>query len=266
MENAPAETPAARAESFEAPAPPPAAVETAPAQANAEPQVPAAAPAQAEAPVVIRGTERDDLLVGTARAERIEGGDGNDTIKGGGGHDILLGGAGDDRIEFTDGAQVEGGSGAATSVVMAPTRGGGPNVLLGYIRDFSQDEGDRIFTAAGRAVHVNWGPGTAPGDRTSPPATGGGDRDGGGLPTPAPTDGDSFDFGTTTLPVGPTLIGPNPPVRVEIDVDGDGVADGYILVGHRGGSMPPQPAGDMDWDPPINTGVGHALLPPDPVG
>lgn len=240
----------------------PTPVETAPAQAHAEPQVAAAAPAEA-APVVIRGTDHDDLLVGTTAAERIEGGAGDDTIKGGGGHDTLLGGTGDDCIEFTDGAQVEGGSGADTFVVAAATRGGGPNVMLGYIRDFSLEDGDRIFTMTGRTIHLNWGPGTGPGDRTSPPTASDG-RDGGGPPTP--TDGDSFDFGATTLTAGPTPVGPNPPVRVEIDVDGDGVADGYILVGHRGGSMPPPPSGDADWDPPINAGVGHTLTPPDPFG
>jgi hypothetical protein len=260
------EAPAATTDAAEEPALPPQ-VETAPAQAHAEPPA-VTAPAE-EAPVVIQGTARDDLLVGTTAAERIEGGAGDDTIRGGGGHDTLLGGAGDDRIEFTDGAQVLGGTGADTFVVAAATRGGGPNVLLGYIRDFSLEDGDRLFTASGRAIHVNWGPDTPPNDRTTPPTTGPGDTG------PAPGDGGGSgpggsggDFGvTTTQPVGPTLVGPPPPpLRVDIDLDGDGVADGYVLLGHRSvGATPPPPA-EGAWDPPITATVGHTLLPPDPLG
>lgn len=239
----------------------PPTVETAPAQSAAE--APAAVPPAPEA-AVIQGTAGDDHLVGGAAAERIEGGAGNDTLEGGGGRDTLLGGAGDDRLVFTDGATVEGGSGADTFVVTAATHGGGANTLLGIILDFAGDEGDRLF-AGGRAIHL---PPRAS-DKTAVTTT---DTDP-APPRPAPptgTDGD-FDVTTTTQPSGepPTLVGPptltptSPFVRVDIDFDGDGVIDGYILVGRRGEPPPGPPPGHDD--PPI-TVTGHSLPPPDPFG
>ena len=37
-------------------------------------------------------------------------------------------------------------------------------MLLGYIRDFSLEDGDRIFTAAGRDIHVDGLPPSRPTD------------------------------------------------------------------------------------------------------
>ena len=54
-------------------------------------------------PVVLGGTDADDLLVGTDADERIEAGVGNDTVFGGGGADVLVGGAGDDLLNGGNG-------------------------------------------------------------------------------------------------------------------------------------------------------------------
>jgi hypothetical protein len=206
---------------------------------------PAAEPLQ-----VIQGTAGDDLLVGTSADEHIIGGDGNDTLRGGGGHDLLEGGAGDDVIELTSQATAIGGSGADTFVLQAPVQLGRAETLLGTILDYSRLEGDRIFNAAGQAVQLvpHRTPGTGAGDKTAPPTTttptdgdfttttqppdhgtNGGDRGGG----PG-----SSGFGPSTVDPGngqsPSLVGPAPPpplTRVDVDLDGDGVVDGYVLLG-----------------------------------
>ncbi|MET0274755.1 MAG: hypothetical protein ABW360_17345 [Phenylobacterium sp.] len=148
------------------------------------------------------GGAGNDLLVGGAGADRLIGGGGDDTLSGGGGLDLLQGGDGDDRIELTAQATAEGGAGADTFVIQAPVALGDANIRLGVVADFQAAEGDRLVTARGEPVVVLPLPGGPPG--VAPPAFG----------------SDGF---------GPSTTGPNAR-RVEVDFNGDGVADGYVLV------------------------------------
>lgn len=188
----------------------------------------AAAPAPpAEPPIMIHGTDGDDVLVGTAADEHIAGGAGDDTLRGGGGNDILDGGAGDDVLEVTGQVIAIGGTGADTFLIQAPTQGAGAATLLGVILDFNAGDGDRIFNAAGEAVRFRPPPGGT--DKQGPPTDNGFTTQ---LTPPKPTDPDPLD---PTPPTGggdfgPTTVGP-PLTRVDVDLDGDGVIDGYLLFG-----------------------------------
>jgi hypothetical protein len=224
------------------------------------PQAPAAQPlaasmARADPPAavtpapelkLIEGTAGDDLLVGTSADEHIVGGDGNDTLRGGGGHDLLEGGRGDDVIEITGQSVAIGGQGADTFVVQAPVQLGRADTLLGVIADFSGAEGDRIFNWLGQAVRLtpHNPPGGGEGDKTAlPPTTpmGGGDVTSAGGTT-LPSTGGGASGGTGGLgpssvdPSGPPgLTGgpgaqPTPLTRLDVDLDGDGTLDGYLLV------------------------------------
>lgn len=168
----------------------------------------------------LRGGEGDDTLsggaghdslLGGAGADQLYGGDGNDTLDGGGApegcFDILDGGAGDDLIHLSATTIAVGGAGADTFAIGAPPPGGG---LLGVVFDFSAGEGDRL-TYRGRDVNVvthKEQPNIFEGMHTA---------------------------GTFT---------PTPGQRVEVDLDGDGQLDGYLLLGHGrpgGPGTPPDP-------------------------
>jgi hypothetical protein len=245
-----AAVPAAAAAAVVAPElPPPPAPEPAAPPAQPELAAPASAPVQPEPPVTtIQGGAGNDLLVGTAGDEHILGGDGADTLIGGGGHDTLEGGAGDDRIELGEGVVAIGGAGADTFVVEAPIHPHQPETLLGVILDFNEGQGDKVMTWRGDLVHVP----------PHPPA--GTDR----LVT------FSLDR-TAPTTITATLAGGAHPMtpltgtftRVDVDLDGDGVADGYILVAHHGegdGAKPEPPTmADPHTDHPITVTV-HTLL------
>lgn len=220
------DAPPVAAPSEDAAAPPPtivaAPVETPPAT-KSEP----ASTARTDPPVRIQGTDGDDLLVGTDADEHIVGGAGADTLRGGGGNDLLEGGAGDDRIELTSGTVAVGGEGADTFVILAPVRFGEADTLLGTILDFGGL--DRVTTSNGRTIQLPSRP-TDASDKTAPPSGNGFTGQGvdptsppGPTLVPSPGDGD----------FGPTLA-PPPLTRVDIDIDGDGVTDGYLLVGSQG--------------------------------
>lgn len=175
---------------------------------------------QAEAPAfnLIQGGDGDDALAGGAGSDRLVGGAGNDTLSGGGaghgGYDLLQGGAGDDRLEMTADTVAEGGEGADTFVLGRPAEMGEADTFLGVILDLRFDQGDRLQTRdGGQVTIVPTAPGGPP--ATQPPATPG-------------------DFGVEQTPPRPdTLLPPGfgPGQRVEVDLDGDGLADGYVLVG-----------------------------------
>ncbi|MBW8812209.1 MAG: calcium-binding protein [Caulobacterales bacterium] len=210
--------------------------------------------AQAEAPVAtLRGGAGDDLLVGTSGNDHILGGEGDDTLSGGGGHDTLEGGAGDDRIELGEGVVAVGGAGADTFVVEAPIKPGHPETLLGVILDFAEGQGDKVITWRGDLVHV---------------------------PPHPPTGGEHFVTFSVSRTAGPMTPAQEPGpgehplltaqtfTRVDVDLDGDGQADGYLLVAHHGGEgegdhpEPPAPAthpAPHDDDHAIAV-TGHALL------
>ena len=237
-----AASPAAPAEAaprpaVEAPRAPPAEAPDLSAGASSAPPSPSAA---------IQGTDGDDRLVGTAADEHIVGGDGDDTLQGGGGHDLLEGGAGDDVLEVTGEVTAIGGTGADTFVIHAPIHAGRPETLLGVIFDFSGVEGDRVLGFGGGAIHFLPRP-QPDADKQAP-----GDGQTTSKPDPdfdlAPPNGGDFDM---------TMVGPRPPLtRVDVDLNGDGVADGYLLFGTR--SAPAEP-------PPISATVG-AGLGVDPFG
>lgn len=198
---------------------------------------------RADAPTfnLIQGGDGDDLLTGGAGSDRLVGGAGNDTLSGGGaghgGYDLLQGGAGDDRLEVTADTVAEGGEGADTFVLAAPAVMGDAGAFLGVILDLRFDQGDRLQTRDGGPVTILP---TRPG---GPPAT---------EPPTAPGD-----FGVEQTPPRPDTLLPGfvPGHRVEVDLDGDGVADGYVLVGEM------RPAAGMAsgaGDPPVVI-IGQAI-------
>ena len=122
---------------------------------------------------------------------------------------------------------------------------GHANALLGVILDFSALDGDRLTLSNGRTIQLPQRPTPGDGDKTAPPTTTGGESGftGQGVDPTHPTftpSGGGNDFGTN-------LVGP-PLTRVEIDFDGDGVLDGYVLVGPRGHAL------GGDDDPIVITG------------
>lgn len=230
------------------PPPPPA---TEPEVLPAPAIVTAGAPAESGMAVTIAGTAGDDLLVGTDADERIEGGAGDDTLRGGGGHDTLLGGAGDDRIELSDGAIAEGGAGADTFVIATAAQGQ-PNTLLGVILDFAAGEGDRLFTQLGQEIRL-------PEFRQNPTDPSAGNPT--PLAPPSTNTDPSSDFGVQSGGGGGGGFGPAlvpPVIRVDVDLDGDGQADGYILVTRRSSPL-------EHGEPPIGV-TGQSLGSGDLVG
>jgi hypothetical protein len=226
-----------------------AVVELASAQPLEAPRVEAPVPAVAEAPaddapVVIAGTDGDDLLVGGTEAELLQGGAGNDTLQGGGGRDTLDGGAGDDRIELEAQAVAIGGQGADV-FVLRPALAGGPDTLLGHIVDFSLTDGDRIFSFSGRQIDI---PGRPPAPPTTPESE---------PSVTAPGDFGSAGFGPATS--GPTNW-PPAPTRVDVDLDGDGVNDGFLLLGPP--RAPPPLPNEVEGEPAVVV-VGRAWFDAD---
>ncbi|MCC8997064.1 MAG: FG-GAP-like repeat-containing protein, partial [Nitrosomonas sp.] len=70
---------------------------------------------------VIKGTNKNDMLVGTKAAERFEAGNGNDTLIGKGGADTYLAGNGNDYIRISDlnFKLVDGGNGNGDTLAIA---------------------------------------------------------------------------------------------------------------------------------------------------
>ena len=167
----------------------------------------------------IHGGDGDDILVGGPGAEHLVGGDGDDVLIGGGGHDLLEGGAGDDYIVLASEARAYGGTGADTFVISAPHVMDQADTLLGMIFDFDAREGDRLVTDRGEVVVV-------------------------------PPWDDAAETRQTTERAGH---------KVQVDVDGNGRVDGYVL-------FAPPPSDPPPHDPkpsPIDHGFDPGLPAPE---
>lgn len=157
-----------------------------------------------ESPSLLRraGGEGDDELVGTRAAEALFGGGGDDTLSGGGApqgeFDWLDGGAGDDRLTVDAQVVAVGGDGADRFVFVSPPKDD-PGPMLGRVLDFSPGQGDALATQSGPAVVVTARPEADILEGAAPPAG-----------------------------FGPT--GALPGFRVGMDLDGDGEADGEVLL------------------------------------
>ncbi|MES2343680.1 MAG: hypothetical protein V4597_18585 [Pseudomonadota bacterium] len=206
----PDEVPAPRAE-------PPAEAAAGPADSDAV-RAPETDPLQgAQGGQTLRGGDGDDLLLGGAGndslnggagADHLIGGDGNDTLSGGGAGstqvDLLEGGAGNDRLELGQNVVAAGGAGDDTFVIAPPAHDQTPppQHALGVILDFSA--GDRLADGAGRLVHI--------------------------LNAIRQDDVLSGVRGFTGHLPTPALPG----FRVEVDVNGDNQADGFVMVAGTG--------------------------------
>lgn len=160
-----------------------------------------AAPAPA---ATITGSAGDDTLEGTAGADIIHGGPGDDVLSGGGAPsgqvDLLDGGSGDDQIAVASDVVASGGTGADTFVVSTPTDSGRSSTNLGVIIDFDELDGDRLQIDTAQKATIT---------------------------SIAPVD----DILANTA--GADAVGlteATPGQRVGVDIDGDGVEDGYVLV------------------------------------
>ena len=122
--------------------------------------------------------------------------------------------------------QAVGDAGADTFVVQAPATNGGADTLLGVVLDFQRTEGDRLVTPDGRLI-LGAHPPAEPVD---------------------PERSSQFEFG----------VGAGQ--RVEVDVDDDGVFDGFVVLHSRSvvqvqvptsaegeGLLAPSPAATHDW-------------------
>lgn len=208
-------------EESQAPVATPASSEAAPVALAQDVKVDTPAPASAtpivnastDGPQTLTGTTGNDHLVGGGGADLIQGGAGNDTLQGGGaGHgqfDTLDGGAGDDRIELNAQVIATGGDGADTFVVQAPAAPDHPQTLLGTITDFDAAHGDRLVDFRGFRVAIV------------------------GPPSLTALQG----FEPAARPAQPPPE-PDGSTHVYVDLNGDGLADGYLLMLHPpGGSQ-----------------------------
>lgn len=179
------------------------------------------ADSDADTALVLRGTEGDDTLQGGSGDDTIYGGAGNDSLQGGEGADILHGGSGADtldgggaapmQVDILDGGEGDdvimlagttvatGGEGADTFVITQRPAADG---LLGVVLDFDANEGDRFNFREGAGGH-------------RPMIVG------------------QVEISTSTMVqgFGPVGGGPGANTRqILVDFDGDGVADGHVLV------------------------------------
>ncbi|WP_374575851.1 hypothetical protein [Phenylobacterium sp.] len=183
------------------------------AAAEHEATVSPAGAAPIKAPVAtINGTDGPDTLTGTPAAEVIHGGLGDDVISGGGAPkgqvDVLDGGGGNDKISVQSNVVAEGGSGADTFIVSTPTHTSDANTNLGVIIDYSQVAGDTVRFDTIHKVTIT---------------------------SITPVDNVLAGSGDASTLLGLTSAVPGE--RVGVDVNGDGVEDGYVLVAVQDGKI-----------------------------
>ncbi|MBX7539722.1 reprolysin-like metallopeptidase [Qipengyuania sphaerica] len=142
---------------------------------------------------IVRGVGGVNVLHGMGGDDQVYGGTGNDTLDGGDGNDRLYGEKGSDTMT--------GGAGADSFIFMDAAELGTRLAIADIITDFSQSDGDRINL---RNVDAD---STAEGDQNFAFI---------GTSAFSQTAGELRYFQTSTSTI------------VEMDVDGDGVADLYI--------------------------------------
>jgi hypothetical protein len=160
---------------------------------------------------MVAGTAGADTLEGTPAAEVIRGGPGDDVLSGGGAPtgqvDLLDGGSGDDEISVDGSVVAEGGSGADTFVVAPPSRTGDATTNLGVIVDFDEAAGDVLRFDTIHKVTIT---SITPVDNVLADAA-----------------------GASTL----TSVRPVAGDRIGVDLNGDGVEDGFVLVAATDGKV-----------------------------
>ena len=219
---------------------------------------------------VLKANDAGERLEGGAGRDLLVGGAGNDQLYGGAGADVLVGGAGDDLLDGGTASadevdQLHGGAGNDTLVLgarviasgdegadvfliarAAPATPGETPAALGVIRDFVIGQGDTIAFRGGqdgRPVSVVTNEAT--------------------LDVAADLR-DAFGFATEEPPTAG--------VRVGLDFNEDGVADGFLLLG----GMTPAMVGEItawrvndgakpppEFPPSVDDGVGLVGLPAD---
>ncbi|MFC3080536.1 hypothetical protein ACFODL_20740 [Phenylobacterium terrae] len=217
---------------------PPPAPESKPAQAQPVEAAAVAADAAAEpdGPALSRliGGDGDDEITGTDAAEALFGGAGDDTLAGGGApqgqFDWLVGGAGDDRLALDAQAVALGGPGADRFVFTYRPAGDGTQVL-GRVLDFTPSQGDALAGEGRPAVVVTARPEADILDGVAPPP-------------------------------GFTAPGPLPGFRVGMDLDGDGQADGEVLI--SGAEVSGFLAASLRGSAPVEGAAEPATRPPEP--
>ncbi|MDB5455013.1 MAG: hypothetical protein JWP92_598 [Caulobacter sp.] len=199
--------------------------------------------------LVLTGGPGADVLIGGPGGDVIHGGGGDDYIDGAGAKagetDQLYGDAGDDKIVMGERVVATGGAGADTFIVLAAPTAKATTIptvaaaehhpsLLGLVVDFSTAQGDRVvFTAQSHVTVVG---------------------------SVAVTDvwterGDHADAATTTALAG---------ARVGYDFDGDGVEDGFLLLG--GADARTWKPGDPGDTPVTPVELGHSgSVPAEPA-
>ena len=182
----------------------------------------------APGPTVFLGSAGGDGVPGASAAQQLAGGAGHDTLQEGGGLETVIGGAGDDRIELAVGVTAIGGAGADTFVIGPQPALGDSETLIARILDFDAEEGDRLLTWRGEQVPVVLH-GEAPRSAARAQLEGG-------------------------------------LARLNVDLDGDGKPDGYLLIReHHGPRAEPDPrlleVLALDHGLPL---PGHSLAGSDP--
>lgn len=181
----------------------------------------AAAPAEplaAVAVVFLAGQEVDDHLTGTDGDDVIAGGTGNDVIRGDGGNDLLLGGQGDDTLDGGEGHDtLVGGDGDDTLFLDdqdIATGGTGADhfVVSGTVISTWVEQGANgtLVNTTDRITDFNAGEG----DRLSTGASGW---------TIGEIDTSSGEFSVTS-------IGPGSSSLINLDTDGDGTPDLFLVM------------------------------------
>jgi hypothetical protein len=156
---------------------------------------------------LVAAADLGETLIGTTGADTLIGGDGNDSIVGGGaefGFDVLDGRGGDDSLLLDGSVVALGGRGKDGFVVVSHSNGLSAN-NLGIVLDFFQSREDRLEFQPGSRVRI--------------------------VEVTPESDVLSTVRGTGAFKDAPAAPG----ARISFDLDGDGRADGFVLLANTRG-------------------------------